>query len=99
MLQGGPGVKTARYAGPRATPRENMDKLLTALQGVPLIGRTARFRTQIVFTRKDYVDVELRVPSVTKARQMLGFEAKVDLEEGILRTAEHYRHLQADRAA
>jgi UDP-glucose 4-epimerase len=48
-------------------------------------------KSPIVFVRKDYADVELRVPSVEKARQLLGFEAKVDLEEGILRTAEHYQ--------
>ena len=35
--------------------------------------------------------VLLRVPSVRKARELLGFEAKVDLEEGILRAAEFYR--------
>jgi UDP-glucose 4-epimerase len=46
--------------------------------------------SEIVFVRKDYVDVELRVPSVTKAREILGFEAEVDLDEGILRTAEFY---------
>lgn len=45
----------------------------------------------IVFTYKDYVDVELRVPSVSKARELLGFEARVELEEGILLTAEYYR--------
>jgi len=45
----------------------------------------------VVFTWKDYVDVELRVPAVQKARKLIGFEAKVDLEEGILRTAEHYQ--------
>jgi UDP-glucose 4-epimerase len=45
----------------------------------------------IVFTRKDYADVELRIPSVSKARELLGFEAKIDLEEGIRRTAEFYR--------
>ena len=45
----------------------------------------------IEFTRKDYVDVELRIPSVQKARDLLGFEAKVELEDGILRTAEYYR--------
>jgi UDP-glucose 4-epimerase len=45
----------------------------------------------IVFTYKDYADVELRVPSVTKAKELVGVEAKVDLEEGILRTAEYYR--------
>ncbi len=50
-------------------------------------------RSTITFARKDYVDVELRVPSVRKASELLGFDAKVDLEEGILRTAEHYRAL------
>jgi UDP-glucose 4-epimerase len=45
----------------------------------------------ITFIRKDYADVELRVPSVEKALRLLGFEAKVDLEEGILRTAEYYQ--------
>jgi UDP-glucose 4-epimerase len=47
-------------------------------------------RSSISFGRKDYVDVELRVPSVTKATDILGFVAKVDLDEGIRRTAEYY---------
>lgn len=45
----------------------------------------------IVFARKEYADVELRIPSVQKARDLLGFEARIDLEEGIRRTAEFYR--------
>ncbi len=49
----------------------------------------------IIFTRKDYVDIELRVPSVVKSREFLGFEAKIDLEEGIRRTAEYYRRAGA----
>lgn len=48
-------------------------------------------KSPIVFTWKDYADVELRVPSVKKARDLLGFEAQVDLEDGIRRTAEYYR--------
>ena len=48
-------------------------------------------RSPVVFTRRDYTDVELRIPAVTKARDVLGFEARVDLEEGIGRTAEYYR--------
>jgi UDP-glucose 4-epimerase len=48
-------------------------------------------RSPVVFTRKDYADVELRIPSVRKAKELLGFEAKVDLDEGILRTADYYR--------
>lgn len=52
--------------------------------------------SQIRFTRKDYADVELRVPSVRKAREKIGFEAKVDLEEGIRRTAEFFKAAQAN---
>jgi UDP-glucose 4-epimerase len=47
-------------------------------------------KSTISFSRKDYVDVELRVPSVRKATEILGFEAKVDLDEGIRRSAEFY---------
>jgi UDP-glucose 4-epimerase len=48
-------------------------------------------KSKIVFTYKDYVDVELRIPATQKAKKLLGFEAKVDLEEGILKTADYYR--------
>lgn len=58
------------------------------------IVRVTRSNSDIRFTAKDYADVELRVPRVEKARQLLGFEAKIDLEEGILRTAEWYRKRQ-----
>lgn len=47
--------------------------------------------SQIRFIRKDYADVELRVPNVDKARDLIGFEAQVDLEEGLRRTGQHYR--------
>jgi UDP-glucose 4-epimerase len=47
-------------------------------------------RSPIVFTRKDYLDVELRVPSVRKARELLNFEARIDMEEGIRRTADYF---------
>lgn len=54
------------------------------------IVRVLDSNSRILFTDKDYVDVELRVPSLAKAKELLGFEAKVDLEEGILRTAEYF---------
>lgn len=44
-LGGAPGVHSARYAGERASDRENNEKLLIALQGVPAERRTARFRS------------------------------------------------------
>jgi UDP-glucose 4-epimerase len=39
----------------------------------------------------DHPDVELRVPAVGKARELLDWSAKVDLEEGLLRTIYWYR--------
>jgi UDP-glucose 4-epimerase len=48
-------------------------------------------KSKISFVRKDYADVELRVPSVEKSRRLLGFEAEVGLEDGIARTARYYQ--------
>jgi UDP-glucose 4-epimerase len=52
--------------------------------------RVLKSASIIRFVRKDYADVELRVPRVEKARELLNFEAKVDLEEGLIRTAKYY---------
>jgi XTP/dITP diphosphohydrolase len=43
-LDGAPGVRAARYAGPDATYADNREKLLEALRGLPTARRTARFR-------------------------------------------------------
>jgi len=43
-LGGGPGVRTRRYAGERATDAENNAKLLAALAGLPPERRGARYR-------------------------------------------------------
>jgi UDP-glucose 4-epimerase len=51
--------------------------------------------SSIVFSRKDYADVELRIPAVQKAQELLGFEAKIDLDEGIRRAAGFYRESAA----
>jgi UDP-glucose 4-epimerase len=48
-------------------------------------------RSEIEFSGHKEVDVELRVPSVAKARRLLNFEAKVALDEGIKRTAAYFR--------
>src|SRR6476659_6641657 len=46
---------------------------------------------EIVFQPLHYADVELRIPNVEKAREVLGFEARVDLDEGLARTIAWYR--------
>ena len=39
----------------------------------------------------NYEDVELRIPNVDKARELLGFEAQVELDDGLERTIAWYR--------
>ena len=36
-------------------------------------------------------DVELRIPNIDKARELLAYRPRVDLEEGLLRTVYWYR--------
>ena len=50
-LDGGPGVHTARFAGPDATPEDNKQKLLQVLEGVA--DRRARFRTVVALVEAD----------------------------------------------
>ena len=70
-------------------------KAVTTIYGLAnTVVRVLDSTSSIVFSRKDYADVELRVPSVRKARELLRFEAQIDLEEGIRRTAEYYRSQQ-----
>ena len=46
---------------------------------------------EIVFQPLHYADVELRIPNVEKARELLGWEARVELDEGLARTIAWYR--------
>ena len=51
----------------------------------------------ITFQPLHYADVELRIPNVEKAREVLGFEAKVDLDEGLEKTIAWYREKALSR--
>jgi len=48
-LDGHPGVYSARFAGETASDRDNNDKLIAELEGVPAERRTARFRSVLAF--------------------------------------------------
>lgn len=72
----------------------NQRAVVTIYGLVNTILRVLDSKSPFVFVHKDYVDVELRVPRTVKALDLLGFEAQVDLEEGIQRTAEYYRDLE-----
>jgi nucleoside-diphosphate-sugar epimerase len=55
------------------------------------IVRLSSSRSPLEFRAWPHPDVEIRVPAVEKARELLGFNARVDLEEGLLRTIQWYR--------
>lgn len=54
-LGGGPGVNTARYAGPGASYEDNVVRLLASMEGVE--DRTARFRAVVALVMPDGVEV------------------------------------------
>jgi UDP-glucose 4-epimerase len=55
------------------------------------IRRLTGSKVDIVFEPHRSPDVEIRIPNVDKARAVLGFEAGVDLDEGLARTIAWYR--------
>jgi nucleoside-diphosphate-sugar epimerase len=55
------------------------------------IKRLTNATGEIVFQPLHYTDVELRIPNVEKAKELLGFEAQVELDEGLERTIAWYR--------
>ncbi len=71
----------------------NQRAVITIYGLANLIVRLTKSRSTISFVRKDYADIEIRVPSVSKSRDLLGFEAKVDMDEGIMQTAQYCRKL------
>src|SRR5882672_5411846 len=52
-LNGGPGVHSARFAGPAAGDAPNNERLLRELAAVPDAKRTGRFRAAVVLAAPD----------------------------------------------
>jgi XTP/dITP diphosphohydrolase len=53
ILNGLPGIYSARYGGERATNQENNQKLLREMEGIPLSKRGARFKCAIAIVSPD----------------------------------------------
>lgn len=70
-------------------PRGTITVYSLAREIVRLTKSSSKVRLELM----DRADVELRVPSITKARELLGYDPKVELEEGLLRTIEWYKTL------
>ena len=69
-------------------PRE-----MTLLQLAREISRLSGSRSEIVFRPLPTDDPKVRQPDITKARRLLGWEPKVEVEDGLRRTIEWCRKL------
>lgn len=59
-LNGAPGVFSARFAGPKATDRENIKKVLRLLKNVSMESRKARFVSYMVLSTKSRIIKEFQ---------------------------------------
>ncbi len=74
----------------------NARAVITTLGLAQTVCRVLDSKSEIVFDPPLSADIALRIPSVEKAEEILGFKAKIDLEEGIEKTADYFRtQLQA----
>lgn len=69
----------------------NARSTVTILDLAQRVHRLAGSQAEIRFQPLHYTDVEMRIPNVDKARNLLGFEAAVDLDDGLARTIAWYR--------
>lgn len=66
----------------------NARAVITVLGLAELVCRVLKSDSKIVFDPPLSADVAIRIPRVSKAHEVLGFKALVDLDEGTRRTAE-----------
>lgn len=70
----------------------NSRAVITILGLAQTICRVLNSSSKIIFDPPLSADVAIRIPSIEKAKNILGFQSKIDLEEGILKTAEHTKN-------
>lgn len=66
----------------------NARAVITILGLAQTVCRVLNSSSKIEFRPPLSADIALRIPSVEKAKEILDFKAKVDLEEGVLKSAE-----------
>jgi UDP-glucose 4-epimerase len=69
----------------------NARAVITTLGLAQTVCRVLNSKSKILFRDQLSADIELRIPSVEKTEKVLGFKAKVDLDEGILNTAKYFK--------
>lgn len=66
----------------------NSRAVMTTYGLAQTVCRVLDSKSKILFKPALSAEIELRIPSVEKAEKVLGFKAKVDLDDGIIKTAE-----------
>jgi UDP-glucose 4-epimerase len=72
----------------------NPRSVVTVFDLATRIRRLMDASVELRFQPLHYTDVEMRIPNIDKARTLLGWEPKVDLDEGLVRTIAWYRERQ-----
>lgn len=70
----------------------NSRAVMTTYGLAQTVCRVLNSRSEIVFKPALSAEIELRIPSVEKAYNVLGFKAQIDIDEGIRRTAEYFKN-------
>lgn len=66
----------------------NARAVITILGLAQTVCRVLNSKSKIIFEAPLSADIAIRIPSVEKTKEILGFKAQVDLEEGIAKTSE-----------
>ena len=66
----------------------NARAVITILGLAQTVCRVLKSDSKIIHEPALSADIAIRIPSVEKANEILGFKANIDLEEGILKTAD-----------
>ncbi len=69
----------------------NPRSVVTIFNLATQIAQIAGTAAPIVHVPWDAADVELRIPNIDKARELLGYEPRIELQDGLKRTIEWYR--------
>jgi len=69
----------------------NPEATSTTLQTAETVRRISNSKSKIEFKELKYPEVNIRIPSIEKAKRILGFSPKVSLEEGIRKTIGWYK--------
>ena len=67
---------------------------ITNLELAKMIKRLSESKSKIIFRKHPGPEVQIRVPSISRAGHLLKFRPKISLEEGIVRTIAWYRDLE-----